>query len=423
MKNENGIVTRIIFNNKLVIIISLILSFIFWVVMGMSTGEEITKKISNIPVTIELSDEAVNSGLKNYTVGQLTAEVTIKGNRLSIGSVTSENIEIVASQASTITSPGTYTLELSAKKIGINTNYEFSSSVYPSTVIVTIDRSREVTLPIINELKYNIAQGYYEGTTQYSSDEVIVSGPETELSRIEKAVVSGTIDEEINETKTINKKINLLDMYGYQMKSDQIELSISDVDVTIPVDYKKTLTTEIKLTGIDNSDFDTSFINVSPAEIEIAAPYDELKNISSINIATVDMSEISSKTVRKVLTTQLPSGWKNISNISSVSVDFDMGDYVSKTLQITKFDTSGLDRSSSATVSTKSISVVITGKSNEIASLSADDISAVIDFGSKTSGYTGTAELNVNINVSSAYPNCWTTGKYTASVDIVSEAP
>ncbi len=421
MKNENGIVTRIIFNNKLVIIISLILSFIIWLVTGMNTGEEITKKISNIPVTIELSDEAIESGLKDFTVGNLTAEVTIKGNRLSIGSVTAENIEIVASQASTITSPGTYTLELTAKKVGINTSYEFSSSVYPSTVIVTVDRARELTLPIVNELNYSIAQGYYEGTTQYSSDEVVVSGPETELSRIDKAVVAGNIDEDINETKTVNEKIALLDAYGYPVQSDKIELSVKDVDVTIPVDYKKTLKTAVKLYNTGNTDFDTGFITVSPEEIEIAAPYDELKNITSVDVAQIDMSEISSKTIRKILTAELPSGWKNISNISSITVSFDMAGYVSKTIEITKFDTSGLAETSTAAVSTKSLSVMITGKASQIADITADDISAVIDFGNKASGYSGTAELNVNINISSQYTGCWATGKYTASVDIVSE--
>ncbi|MDD5924131.1 MAG: hypothetical protein PUC88_05005 [Clostridia bacterium] len=422
MNNKNRLLTRILFNNKIVAIISLVSAFCIWVAMCMSTGEEITKKISNIPINIVLSQEAVDNGLKNFAQGSLTAEVTIKGNRLSVGSVTAENIEIVASQASSITSPGTYTLELSAKKIGMNTNYEFSSSVYPSTVIVTIDRMREVTFPVINDLKYSIAQGFYEGTTQYSSDEITVSGPETEVSRIDKAVVTGKIDDEINETKTVNQKIVLLDMYGDPIQSDKITISEEYVDVTIPVDYKKKLKTVVTLQyDSDNYEMEDSFIKVSPEEIEVAGPYDELKGIDSVNIGTINLAEISSSISKKTLELELPTGWKNLSNISVAVVDFDMEDYSSKTVELTSFDVSGCSKTSKANVTTKSLSVTITGKTSEIGTITKNDIVAYIDFGNKAEDYSGTAELKVKVIINDSRSHCWATGEYTATVDIISE--
>lgn len=421
MNDKNSLLTRILFNNKIMVVLSLVISFCIWVTMCISTGEEITKRIANIPIKVELSQDAVNNGLKNYTDGTLKAEVTVKGNRLTIGSLTAEDIEIVASQANTITAPGTYTLELSAKKIGMNTGYEFSSSIYPSTVIVTIDRMREVSFPIINNLNYSIAQGFYEGTTQYSVNEVIVSGPEAEVSRVEKVAVMGNIEDELNETKTVSEQIILLDAYGQQVQNDRITISQSYVDVTIPVDYKKTLDVVVKLINNGNDFLYTNeLISVLPKEIEVAGPYDELKDIKEVMVATIDLADVTTSTLRKIVSVELPAGWKNISNISTVTVDFDMSGYISKTFEITNFDVSGHSDLSNATVSTKSLTVTVIGPKSELDKIKVSDIKASVDFSNKADDYSGTAELGLNVILNSnSTSRCWVAGSYTVTVDIV----
>lgn len=419
MSNKNNtFLSRILFNNKLVLILSVLISFVIWVGMSMGGAEEITKRITNIPIKIELSDEAKADGLQVFSVSNESAEISVVGNRLSIGSLSAEDIDIVATQASTITSPGSITLDLSAKKIGLNTNYEFSSTIYPSSVVVTVDRAREITMPLTNNIDYSIAEGYYEETTQYSSPSIIVTGPESEVSRVAKAVVEGNIEGSITETTTVSQEVILLDAYGDRIISDMIKLSADYVDVTIPVNYKKTLKLGVELVNAPTGVLaDDGFITISPSEIEVAAAYSELIGLSSVNVASIDMSDIGTSTTKKVMKVELPSGFRNLSNILTVDVTFNMTGYVSKTFTVDRFDTSGCSNSSRVELSTKELEVKIIGPKHEIDMITADDLTAVIDFGNKAQGYTGSTQLVANIKIDGT-SKCWAYSDYFTNVTI-----
>ena len=117
MKKFN--INTLFFNNKFLIVFSVLIAFISWVVIKLGSSESQERIISNIPVNISLSDNAKNDGLKIFAGGDRTASVTIKGNRVISSMLTKENIRIVAKQASsTIISPGSYMLELTAEKVG-----------------------------------------------------------------------------------------------------------------------------------------------------------------------------------------------------------------------------------------------------------------------------------------------------------------
>ena len=132
---------RLFYNNKFVAAFSVVLSLIIWIIVYSSGTESVPVTISDIPVDIQLSNSAIQDGLKIFSSHDLKARVEIAGNRLVIGQVTKDNIQISASLAAgTIMSPGNYTLELSAKKVGLLKDYEIVSDVKPSVVTDKVDR-------------------------------------------------------------------------------------------------------------------------------------------------------------------------------------------------------------------------------------------------------------------------------------------
>ena len=69
--------SRLFKNNKFLIIISLVISISVWVAMSFSDSNETTATISNIPIQITLSDDAVDHGLQIFTGHDQTASVTV----------------------------------------------------------------------------------------------------------------------------------------------------------------------------------------------------------------------------------------------------------------------------------------------------------------------------------------------------------
>ena len=121
---------------------------------------DITVMAGNV-ITSMQAQEAIDNGYQIFGLDHVTASVSVTGNRMIVGSLTKSDIQIKAQQTSSITTAGTYTLPLAASKTGVKSDYEFSSAVSPSTIVVNVDRYQEKTLDITSEIVYKVDSGYY----------------------------------------------------------------------------------------------------------------------------------------------------------------------------------------------------------------------------------------------------------------------
>ena len=70
-------VNKLFYNNKFVAVFSFILSVIIWTTVSSNSTESIPVTISDIPVDIQLSESAVQDGLKVFSGHDITARVEI----------------------------------------------------------------------------------------------------------------------------------------------------------------------------------------------------------------------------------------------------------------------------------------------------------------------------------------------------------
>ena len=103
--------------------------------------------ISDIPVQVELSEDAVNNGLQVFSGSDYKASLTVTGNRAVVGSLQASDITVKAA-ANYVDSAGNYTLYLNASKNDPYSNFQISSAIKPSTIDVFIDYLREATFDI-----------------------------------------------------------------------------------------------------------------------------------------------------------------------------------------------------------------------------------------------------------------------------------
>lgn len=406
-------------NNKFVCIFSIVCAFVIWIIISSTSQEEMVANITNIPVSIELSDEAKEEGLMVFGADDLKAEVSISGSRIIIGSITSSDIEIVA-QASSITMPGNYPIQLTAKKVGLKTDYEIASNVTPSFVTVMVDRNREIELDVKNLVQYSIDSNYYAPTPTISEPKITVSGPETVISKIDHVAAVGTINGNLTETASINAQLVFYDSYGEVITNEYIVSSVSEVIVTVSVLSKRTLPLTVNITN-KPEEFDIKdWITVEPAYIDVAATNTVFEELTEINLGTIDLSTVTYNNSKYIFDIILPVGCKNLSNeYETATVTFDTSKMFQKTFLLENFKIKNIPQGKTAECTTVKMYVNLVGPEKDILALEDGQISAEIDI-SNMSENTGHTEVPVNIIINNN-KTCWAYGQYTADIIIADE--
>ena len=229
---SNSKFRRFLSNDITLFVLSMVIAFAIWFVINANSQTESNVTISNIPVTIDLPQEAIDDGLEVFGAEDVIASVEVTGNRITVGSLSPSDIQVVALQSNSIIAPGPYTLELSAKKNSVKTNYSFASNVTPSNITVYVDKYKEKEFTIVDELVYKVEEGYYANSS-LSETVVTVSGPETEVSSIDKVVVQGTLEGSVSSATSGNFDLVFLNADGEKLNLKMSTVSVESVKATL----------------------------------------------------------------------------------------------------------------------------------------------------------------------------------------------
>ena len=417
-RSKKYTVSKLFRNDKFLFVFAFVSACILWFVFSQNTGEESVTTITDIPIYIELSQEAKENGLEVFSMGTETASVKISGNKITIGSVKSDDILVTATQTGTITSSNTYPLELKAKQNSNKTNYTIES-VDPSFVNVYVDRRRSVEYTVQDNINYDfkVDETYYAGSPAYSTDKIVVTGPETEVLKVKSLAIVGEITGQLKTTAEIEAQVVLYDAFGEEINSDYLTLSTRSVKVSVPILPEKTVPIKAMFSNVPSEIDVDSIVTVEPSEITVAGPQTTLKTLQYVELPVIDFAKLNPDTDSEYeLDVTLPSDCRNISNITKAKVTINLQGYTTRQFTVTDFTFKSVSAGSTAKATTTDIEVVIAGPSDILSELTADDITATIDLKNKGSDFVGSTEIPVEIKVGNG--SCWVYGTYSANVSV-----
>lgn len=411
---------KLFYNNKFVVVFSVLASFATWIGVSSNDKDIVPVVVSDIPVNIELSENAKQDGLRIFSGQNITARVEITGNRIVVGQVTKDDIQVTAPQAaSTIMSPGNYTLELSAKKVGVLQDYNIVSDVKPSVITVMADRYREAEFNVEPEIDFTPASEHFVGSTVLSSPKITLSGPETEISKIKKVAVKSSIQGEVSSTVSLKLPIVMYDAYGQPIASETIMSSEDIIEATIPVLMQKEVAIEPSFVNAPGEiNFEKNYkdmVKVNPSKLTIAGPDYILSSLENITLDPIDFNNLNLNNCKFTLPINLPQNCKSLSSVYQADVAINMSSFREKNLSIRNFEFLNLPHGKSAEVYNGDLNVTVIGPSNKIGSVKASDIEAKIDCSGLDSG--GSAEIPVLIKVMN-HNDVWIYGKYYVNINI-----
>ncbi|WP_085833748.1 CdaR family protein [Clostridium merdae] len=420
MKNKKLDTSVLFYNDRFVMVFSVFTAIVLWFIMATVNTQERPRIIYDVPVTIKLSDASQEQGLKVFDQTVKTAKVSIRGNSIVVNRIKPENIQVVASLASSITQPNNYTLPLTAQKVGSLADYEIVS-VEPSSIIANVDVYKEVTFPVQDNITFKADPNYFVSPPSFSEDTVVISGPESEIAKIKKVSAEYEVKETLTKNKSFTTDLVLYNAYGEKLSTDKLTMSNKSVDVNITVLARKVVKLSPAFTGKPvGLALSSAVQKITPETIEVAGPEDVLANLNELSLEAIDFSKLSINNQNLQVDITLPPGCKNLSNVYTATVSLNFNGFKSKKLSVTDFQVKNLAASKSAQVFTKSLEMTLIGPAKQIDAITAADVFAQIDLAGKDS-FTGHSEFPVTL-VTKNNTSIWAFGEYKANVSVTEKA-
>lgn len=393
-----------LYNDKYILIFSICAAFIMWIIVSSTSSDPDVKTITDISISIpNLSDN-----LEVMQTEDVKAEIRIKGNKLVIGSVQSSDI-LVSADVSEVNKPGEYKLKLSAKKQGILSDYEFDSTVTPSTITVYVDRRVEKTFNIKEDVQVQTGSEYLKQQNQLAVDSVKLSGAESDISRIVEVKAEYSSNETLTETKTFDVPLRYYDENGNEVLGEHITAEFNSVQVTVPVLKVKKVPIKVEFTNIPDSwEMPDNFVTITNPEsgyVQLAASDEILDGITEIKTEPIDLSQISSLLKTMNVSIEIPGSCTNVDRIEQVTLKFNTDEFISKTFTVRNVELRSDVTGVTGKLSGDSFNVMIVGPESEVNSMKASDILlyATLTESESTAAFI-TKPLQISID---GYKSCW----------------
>lgn len=415
MKNKSSVTGKILYNNNILKIISLVAAVLFWFIVVISISPDYKRTVYNVPVTIDENTSALTSlGLHVVDKNPKSVSVQVAGPRNIIGALTSSDF-VITPNLSQVTKTGSYEIEVSAA-LKVPDNRVKIAGVDPVKITVKFDTIVTKTLPVeISVEGGNVPDGYLMQTAVSNPSEITISGPTSELSEVTRATVTVKVDSGAKKTASSKCDVVLLDANGNEVKNEHILKSASSVDVTVPILKTKSVPLKVSFENVP-ADVDSTKVKymISPAQILIAGDEDTVNSMNEIVIGSINFRDIDLKTTKTIEIANV-DGIKNVDNITNAQVNITLTGIDSKTVDVTNFNIQNTDDNYKYSTQTKKITgVKLFGPSSDVGSIT--NLTAVVDMKSVQSG-TGQFEVPVTFEVPGK-KGYWVSGSYSVVVNI-----
>lgn len=409
---------KLVYNDRYLIACSIIAAVVIWVVTSMNLSPETTKKIT-VPVSVDFSDTlAEQLGIDYYGNKDLTVEVTISCKKYLAKDI--DETDITASlQTSNVTSTGYLSVPI---VVSAADNAEFTiESYFPTSAQGYYDVAQQQTLPL--ELNYTnesfAADGYVVGDVAINQSMVIVKGPRTYMSNVDKVVADITLENGLTESQRIDLQPKAVDENGNPVNYVSVNIPEGENFVaTIPILKVQNLKPSVSfVSGPENA---LSFLDVEYSVNSIQVGALESSDLKVLNLGNISFAELHTGKNEFEFETDKISGIKVLDGTEKIVVTVTVpDDYVTKDISIYRrdikpeldnynVDITGISSNTIRIVANESVIDTI-DKSSLVLSLAPPDGEDTIN------EKTTVCKLAVSVNAQS---NSWVIGTYTVNVNV-----
>ena len=365
-------------NDKFLWFLSFLFAFMLWFTVVNTIDTSADRSITNVPVSFESSSESLEAmGLDVVLDKPIMVKVDMTGERSVVVNVDRQDL-LVQADLTGITSAGEYTVRLSVTdRLGRDFD---NLSTTPKDVTVRFDRTVKKTLSVTVDLsRLTYPDGYVIGDDYVNVQNLTISGPESDISRVASCVVRPEKAGGISKTEVLTSDLILLDAEGKEVPSDYIKMSSESAAVTVPLLKTKRLPITVDFLNVpDGFPLEELRYTLSKEDLLVAGPESSISSMTELSVGYIDFRDLDGGEYNFNL--NLPAGFINLEGDESITVGVDTSGVISRTMSVSNIWFEHVPEGYTVTPVTTSIrDVVVYGRSDQMAALTDQDLVAVVD--------------------------------------------
>lgn len=421
-KKKGFSIKKLVYNDRSLIICSIIAAIVIWVMTSINLSPETTKHVA-VPVIVDFSGTlAEQLGIEYYGNESITVDVTVSCKRYIANDI-GEGDFTATLQTNSVTTTGFLSVPI---VLNVAEDADFTVESYsPSSVTGFYDYAEEATMPVeLNFVNADFtADGYVAGETTLNQSSVILKGPRTYVSSVKKVVADIELESGLKESQIVPVTPIALSEGGRQIDNVQIVIPEGETTLTANVPILKVQNLSPTVSFIAGPSNAESFLDVKYSVKTVKVGALESAQLSVLNLGNISFADIKlGKNTFDFNATQI-NGVTVLDGTTKITVTVTVPEeYETKSIPISRNDLSpeleGYD------ISVKSISakaITIVGDPAVLEGIDKTSLSfslVPLDGAEAINENTERCRLTVTINGNG---RCWVLGVYTVNVDVTAK--
>lgn len=419
--------STLINDNRILMILSLVLAFVLWVWVAIAKSPETEKVVTSVPVQINAEKTVTQKyGLEIFGDKNFTVDVSVKGKKYILDMVDRDDI-VVQADVSDVYTAGIKTLQLKISTKDNTNEFEISSSS-ASSIDVYFDTYEEVEKTIKHNISTNlkslVTDDCLAGDVSFSKETVVVSGPATEVNRIADVIANVEIDSVLEKTTSFTPELKIITKDGSLLQYSKINSETADITMTVPVLKVVTLPTAVEFKNAP-SYFTSNPLSYSvyPKTVKVAVPVEALDVTKYFVVDTIDFSEITNSYNTFNVEASSINSYKIMNpNVTSFKISINASSLQSKTVEIAPSKITLKNENADYNVAlaqNNNIAVTLIGTSQCIDSIKEENVKITVDTANKNIS-DDTETLQATVVIDNGF-NCWAYGTYEVKVKVAAK--
>lgn len=406
---------KLIYNDKYLIVLSIIAAITIWIATSINLSPETTKSVT-VPVTVDFSGTlAEQLGIQYFDSTDITVDVTVSCQRYLARDITADDIS-ASLRTDTVTSAGYQSVQILVAARG---NDEFTiESYYPTSIAGLYDVYQEQSFPV--ELKYSntdfCADGYVAGTTTLSEDTILVGGPRTYVSQVDRVEATISLDSGLMESQLVDLAPVALDANGNQLDYITFENTVS---ANVPILKVENLSPQVNLVNAPVNV--QNIVDIQYSVSRVQAGVLDSEGDAVLDLGDIDFSTISSGENEFTFNLSNLNGVVVLDGTEEIIVTVTVPDnFETRDIRVSASDVTvnAPDVFTAQAVSLPDATITVVGSPEALENLTTANLVLSCDLRRESDKLNeGTAEYALSVSVTDA-PDVWIYGSYSVRINV-----
>ena len=403
-------------------ILSIVVAFGLWLYVVTNVSQEDDVTFYNIPVVMEGESVLTEQNMMITRRSAQTVSVNLSGKRSDLNKINNSNLTAKIN-VSKIEEPGEniplpYTLSYPEN---VSANDYLEASRNPSYIYVDVDLRRSKEVPVQLKWTGTRSEDYIYDTENALLDypTITVVGPASVADLIDHAEIEIDLTEQVKSISD-SYRYTLCDVNGDPVDAEKISTNVEEVRVELPIQRIREVKLAVDVIYGGGSNAQNTTVTIEPQSLRLSGGEAVLEEIGDVyTVATINMADIE-RSMEQPYTLTLPEGVTNQTGVTEATVIVKFTGLVTKEFTLEKFQCINVPEGLDAEIINASLTIKVRGPATEITNLTAEDISAVVDF---SNAEVGTATYKATIVFSEEFPNVGAlkTNSVSATVQVSEE--